>query len=264
MPSDTSIILTDLSSPDLRVEPSNSAISWDAILGGAVVAAAVGLVLAALGTGFGLATPSLTTFTITTGIWLIVAQWLASGLGGYLTGRLRVRWISLHTHEVFFRDTAHGFLTWSLATVFVAVVALVGAAWPINRGLGQAQGHETPGVAGYQVDWLFRAVRADDSPSASAVHAEAERLLTRGLLNSGLPVDDHAYLAQVVSARTGVTLDQANNRVDASMNAVRVAAEQARKTAATASILTAIAMLIGALIACVAAALGGQQRDEHA
>jgi len=53
-------------------------------------------------------------------IWLIITQWLASALGGYLTGRLRTKWVGIRTDEVFFRDTAHGFLAWALATVLVA------------------------------------------------------------------------------------------------------------------------------------------------
>ena len=101
-----------------------SAVSWPAIIAGAVVAAATSVLLLALGSGFGLASvspwaggASPLTFTVMTAIWLIVMQWVASGLGGYLTGRLRTRWIGTHVHEVFFRDTAHGFLSWALATV---------------------------------------------------------------------------------------------------------------------------------------------------
>ena len=264
MPSDTSIVLTDLSSDHPGTEHSPSAVSWAAIFSGAFVAAGVSLILVALGAGFGLATPSLASFTVMTGVWLIVTQWVASGVGGYLTGRLRVRWTSLHSHEVFFRDTAHGFVTWSVATVAVAALALAGAVLPGGQERNGASAHQTAGVAGYQVDWLFRSALVDETHSAEAIHAEAERLLARGLVNGGLSVDDRGYLATVVSSRTGVTLDQAKNRVDATMVNLRQAADIARKTAAKASIVTAIAMLIGALIACVAAALGGQQRDEHA
>jgi uncharacterized membrane protein len=67
-----------------------------------------------------------TTFAVTSAIWLIVTQWLSSGVGGYVAGRLRTRWIGTHTHEVFFRDTAHGLITWAVATVLVAAV-LAGA-----------------------------------------------------------------------------------------------------------------------------------------
>src|SRR5690348_13139804 len=107
-----------------------SAASWPAIFAGAVTAIATTLILLALGTGFGLASvspwphsgASATTFTVMTAIWLIVVQWLSSLIGGYLAGRLRTRWVGLHTHEVFFRDTAHGFVTWALATVVGAAV----------------------------------------------------------------------------------------------------------------------------------------------
>jgi hypothetical protein len=105
-------------------EANRSAVSWAAVIAGAVVTAAASLILLALasGLGFTLISPwpgagiSVTTFTVTTAIGLIVVQWLASALGGYLTGRLRTKWVGTHTHEVFFRDTAHGLLMWALAT----------------------------------------------------------------------------------------------------------------------------------------------------
>ena len=65
---------------------------------------------------------SATTFTVTTAIWLIVTQWISAGLGGYIAGRLRTRWHGTPAHEVFFRDTAHGLITWSVATVLVGAV----------------------------------------------------------------------------------------------------------------------------------------------
>src|SRR5258708_29214328 len=113
------------------IEPPASAIYWAAILGGAVAAAAVTVVLVIVGSGFGLAwvspiearNPSVLTFALGAAIWLIVVQWIAALIGGFITGRLRVRWAGLHTHEVFFRDTAHGFLTWALSTLLVLAIA---------------------------------------------------------------------------------------------------------------------------------------------
>jgi hypothetical protein len=109
-----------------------SAVSWSAIAAGTVAAIALTLILMTLGSAFGLATVSpwpgvgakATSFTIGAGIWLIVTQWLASAVGGYMAGRLRTRWHGLHTDEVFFRDTAHGFLTWAFATVLLAAIAV--------------------------------------------------------------------------------------------------------------------------------------------
>ncbi|MGN6818635.1 MAG: hypothetical protein ACTHJR_08180 [Sphingomonas sp.] len=113
-----------------------SAVSWSAIIAGTVGAMALTLTLFALGSAFGLASVSPwpgvgakpDTFTIGAGIWIIVTQWLSAALGGYLAGRLRVRWHGLHTDEVFFRDTAHGFMTWATATVLIAVVAVAASA----------------------------------------------------------------------------------------------------------------------------------------
>jgi hypothetical protein len=121
--------------PRVDWQPSaGAAVSWPAIIAGAFVAVAVSLVLLTLGAGLGFAAISpwpghgapATTFAVTSAIWLIVTQWLSSGFGGYVAGRLRTRWIGTHTHEVFFRDTAHGLITWAVATVVVAAV-LAGA-----------------------------------------------------------------------------------------------------------------------------------------
>ncbi len=108
-----------------------SAVSWGAILAGAAVAEGSTLILLALGSGLGFAASSpwpgvgasLETFTVMAGIWLIVTQWIASALGGYIAGRLRTRWTSTHSHEVFFHDTAHGLAVWAVATVMVAAIA---------------------------------------------------------------------------------------------------------------------------------------------
>lgn len=109
-----------------------SAVSLSAIFAGTIVAIALTLTLGIIGSAFGLASISAwpgagagpVGFTIGAGIWMIVTQWASSATGGYIAGRLRTRWHGLHTDEVFFRDTAHGFVTWALATVVVALVAV--------------------------------------------------------------------------------------------------------------------------------------------
>jgi hypothetical protein len=116
--------------------PSGSAVSLSAVAAGTVVAIAVTITLGVIGTGFGLASVSVwpgaslspKAFTIGAGIWLIVTQWLSAAVGGYIAGRLRTRWHGLHTDEVFFRDTAHGFVTWAFATLIVAMVAVAASA----------------------------------------------------------------------------------------------------------------------------------------
>jgi hypothetical protein len=122
--------------PEQSVESSASAVEWAAIIGGALGAVGISIILFTLGSGLGLSSvspwswsnPSPTTFGMLAGIWLIVTQWLASALGGYLTGRLRTKWVGIRTEEIFFRDTAHGFLAWALATVLVATFVSLAAA----------------------------------------------------------------------------------------------------------------------------------------
>jgi hypothetical protein len=121
--------------PEQSVESSASAVEWAAIVGGALAAVGVSIILFTLGSGLGLSTvspwswsnPSPTTFGMVAAIWLIITQWLASALGGYLTGRLRKKWVGIRTDEVIFRDTAHGFLAWALATVLMATFITLAA-----------------------------------------------------------------------------------------------------------------------------------------
>jgi hypothetical protein len=241
---------------------ARSAVSWAAISAGAVVAAATSLALLALGSGLGFAAaspwpgvgPSVATFTVMTGLWLILTQWAASGAGGYIAGRLRTRWAGTHTHEVFFRDTAHGFLTWSLATVIVAVLAATAAG-----GVAGATG----GATAYEADALLRSSHPDDGAMAAGTRAEVARILAHSSARPGMAADDRAYLATLVASRTGLAQADAERRVDATLGVVRKAADDARKAASATAIFTALAMFIGAFIACIAAALGGQQRDEH-
>jgi hypothetical protein len=120
-------------------DESQSAVSWGAILAGAVAALALSFVLMGLAAGFGLklaspwpgARPSLAGFTPVLGAWTMVVQVLSSALGGYLAGRLRTKWLNVHTHEVHFRDTAHGLLVWAVSTLAgVVLVATLLAPTP--------------------------------------------------------------------------------------------------------------------------------------
>jgi hypothetical protein len=78
-------------------------VAWAAVIAGGVAAVAITVLLVALGTGIGLSSispwtssnPSATTFTLLAAGWLIIVQWLSSGLGGYLAGRLRTKWTAL-------------------------------------------------------------------------------------------------------------------------------------------------------------------------
>jgi hypothetical protein len=272
------------------VESSVSAISWGSIIGGAFAIAASSLILLALGSGFGLTSVSpwpnsgvsVTTFTAMTAIWFVIVQWLSSGLGGYLTGRLRTKWVGVHTHEVFFRDTAHGLLAWAVAAVVGAAVLASAVSSLLSSGThvaetvvsgtaagaGQAAIQQNPFA--YYVDSLFRSDHPDANASSNDVRTETTRIFAEGVRNGDVTDADKTYLAQLVSARTGLSQADAEKRVSDVTGKIKAAdakarqvADAARKAGAYLSIYTGVTMLIGAFIAAVAAALGGRHRDEH-
>ena len=241
-------------------ETSTSGVAWPAIIGGAFAAAALSLILIALGSGLGLATvspgsntgASMATFTVMTAVWLIVTQWLASGLGGYLTGRRRTKWVGLHTHEVFFRDTANGFLTWATATVigaaFLAAAAssvvsgsatmVAGFASGVSSGAGPELTQATTLAGGtlsdpmaYFVDSLYRTEHPNTNISDGDVRAQSSRILLNGMLNGDVPAPDKTYLALLVSARTGLSPADAEKRVDAVITQTKAAEVKARQAA---------------------------------
>lgn len=246
----------------LGAESSRSAVNWAPALAGAAVAVATTLILVALGSGLGFASASPwpgagatgTTFAIGVGVWLIVTQWLSSFIGGYMAGRLRTKWTGVHTEEVFFRDTAHGLLAWAVATGIIGAVALGATV----SAAGAASSAASASVS-YAADTMLRSTRPETDASG-AIRGEIGRLLSRG---GDLNADDKTYLAAQVAERTGVPPQEAQQRVDRAVTSIREAADKAREASSAFGFFTALSMLIGAFIASVAAAYGGQLRDKH-
>jgi hypothetical protein len=246
-----------------------STVSWGAVLAGAAVAAAVSLLLFALATGLDLAALSSTNratpdawFTVIAAVALIVAQWIPASLGGYITGRLRTRWIGTHTHEVFFRDSAHGFLTWCVATVFMA------------SGLGSGLASSASHLTGADRSGGAAAHTAQPSVFTAQPGAFGQAPLSASVpMHSELVVPDGPTLADVLDTdRTHVARPAATLGADPEPGDARrpewdrlawQASDAERRDAAAISILTALSMLVGACIASVSAALGGRMRDLH-
>jgi hypothetical protein len=271
-----------------------SAISWPAIIGGAFAIAAISLILLALGAGLGFASvspwsnsgPSATTFTVAAAIWLIVVQWLSAAFGGYLTGRLRTKWVSVPSDEIYFRDTAHGFLAWAVAAV-ITVSALASATSSFIGGTARIVGTATASAAqgttanapassgsaldptAYLVSELFRSDHPDVGGNLQAARAEATPVIVHALGEGGIPTADKNHLSQLVVARTGLSQPDAAKRVDDVDGQVKAAwvkahqtADQVRKAASYLSLYTAFSMLVGAFIAAVAATIAGHRRDQ--
>jgi hypothetical protein len=263
-----------------------SAVSWPAVIAGGFVAGAITLLLLALGAGIGFSVispwsglPDITSTKAATvaGIYMCVIAVMASALGGYITGRLRVRWAGTLSDEAYFRDTAHGVLAWAFATVLGA--ALLGsAATTITSGAvagaGPAAmtagptGRSTSDVVAPYLDRLFRpdyGALAGRQPVASigGEVVTADRDAARRLLASprDLLDDDRQYLAQMVSARTGLSPADAEKRVTTVHDDLRAALDRARRISMHLSFWLVASMFLGALAAALAATEGGAQRD---
>lgn len=255
-----------------------SAVSWAAVFAGATGAAALSLILLILGTGLGLSSvspwahagASAASVGVGTIVWVLVTQLLASGMGGYLAGRLRTRWVDLHTDEVYFRDTAHGFLAWAIASLATAALLTSVIGSIIGGGVQAASrtglptsttaavgaaitGPDMPSpdlattpVGGpansvdYFADTLFRksaaaAPAAPADPPSPNLLAEAARIIANGLRTGALPQDDAFYLATVVAQRTGLSQQEADKRVSDIFAAAQTKQRDAQGAAKTAA-----------------------------
>lgn len=243
-----------------NTQSDTSAVSWGAIVAGAAAAAALSLILLILGTGLGLSSVSpwahsgisATTFGVSTILWVTATQLIASGMGGYLAGRLRTKWVTVHTDEVYFRDTAHGFLAWAVASLVTAALltSVIGAiiSGGIQAGASVAGGVATTATAataggaaagsemaksgsdggpmGYFVDYLFRrdintaalagsGARPEGAMEQTAVapSSEVARIFMTTIQTGTLAAEDVKYVGQIVSQHTGLTQKDAEKRV---------------------------------------------------
>jgi hypothetical protein len=215
-------------------------------------------------------------------------QLAASALGGYLAGRLRTKWVSVHTDEVYFRDTAHGFLAWAVATLGTAALltsvvgsivsggvqagaavastatsaAVSGAAAAGSGAVEQVGGGEGP--IGYFVDSLFRpgaeqgeSLDLDErsAEQAAASIAEVSRIFANAVRTGAMPDDDVRYVAQVIAARTDISQREAEQRVrevftrvQTTLDEAETAAREAADAAREASAYAALWLFISLLI----------------
>ena len=280
-------------------DANNSGINWGAVFAGAVVSASMLMLMLMLGVGFGLSSVSpwensgvsAKAIGASSILWLAFTQLVAFGIGGYLAGRLRIKWANVHTDEVYFRDTAHGLLAWSVAAL-VTVVLLASTTKAILNGVAEAS---VTGVTAmdnmkaplsisdinpldYYVDLLLRKNQKDSSTEnvrgGNNLRAEVETILTNNIKDGKLSIDDRTYLAQIVSQQTGLPQADAELRVDSifakistsietTKNSGIKAIETARKVAAHTSLWMFAMLLLGAFISSLTATYGGRLRDHN-
>ena len=289
---------TEHSPAALQDSSGHSGVSWAAIFAGAATAAALSLLLIMLGAGLGFSAVSpwanegvgAKGLGITAIVWLALTQIIASGMGGYLAGRLRVKWANMHGDEVYFRDTAHGFLSWAVATLVTATLiagsissvigsgvqaganVASGAASAMSTAAASHADKNTGNSSDYFIDTLFRDDRGT-AVSEDAAHGIVTRIFVRSLGNDGqLSGEDRTYLAQIVAQRTNLSQAEAEQRVDQvyakahqAVEDAKVKAKEAADTAAKVAAWTTrwmfISLLLGAFFASLCATFGGRQRD---
>lgn len=297
---------------------SASAVSWGAIFAGAAAAASLALMLLMLGAGLGLTSISpwenqglaAGTVGIAAIAWLTFTQIVASGMGGYVAGRLRTKWVDTHTNEIYFRDTAHGFLTWAVALLVSAVLltttisSLIGGsakivgsvaggatATAVNNA-GEGSSMLSKSSMEYFTRSLFRASGSTPAGNSNASGndamamnqpvppkaespaqlAEVTGIFANSIYSGALPQDDLTYVAQLVSQNTGISQQEAEQRVQAvydkaqanlkeAKDKAQQAADAARKTTSYVTLWSFISLLIGAFVASLCATYGGRQRD---
>jgi len=272
----------------------HSYVDWAAVIGGIVLASAISLLLLAFGSAIGLSFANFDAAPDVNPIWIAIAaaSWLlwvqisSFMLGGYVTGRLRRRFNDATEHESDVRDGMHGLLVWGGALVLGAVIAVGGigaAATAVGNAVGtatMAASNVADDAAGalptdpnaYFVDTLFRAPPGA-TPAAGSLQdyrGEATRILATGAVTGSVSDTDKAYLAQLVSANTGLTPDEATTRVNEVLAAVddakakaAAAAETARKWTVLGAFLTAASLLVSGVGAYWAAMKGGNHRDKQ-
>jgi hypothetical protein len=258
----------DTASPVSLNETPITAVFWPAVAAGAFVAGAMSLTLMTLGAGIGLSSISpwpdagVSTSRVAPMaiIWIILVQILSSALGGYLAGRLRTKWVALHTHEVYFRDTAHGFMVWAVGLVITAIF-LSSSVVGVSRNNAFVFADTRVNPNNYYIDALFRTAHPEATRSDEPIRAEAGLILANAIGERGMLPQDRDYLAQLVVTRTGLSKAEANRRVDDTIAQARNATDNARKALAHSFYWLFVALLFGAFFASYAATIGGKQRD---
>jgi len=252
----------------VRNESFASGVSWAAVSSGAFVTMALFWAFSALGAGVGLSSispwsntgPSPTSLGAGAVIWLCVIEIISCAFGGYVAGRLRSKWVEIHSDEVYFRDTAHGFLVWAVA--FVVSIAFLASAASVMAGGNRNARFEGANVdaSRYYVDGLFRTTQPSKVPDDS-LRSEVATIFAHAIGARELSDVDKNYLADLVTAHAGVARPEAEKRVTEDFSLLQQSVDATRKAIAHSLYWLFVALLLGAFSASFAATFGGKQRD---
>jgi hypothetical protein len=258
----------------IAVPDQISFLQWGPIIAGALVAAALSLLLIAFGSAVGLSIASSSptwrdasaALAVGSGIYLLLTAIASFGLGGYVAGRLRERWHpTAHSNVVEFRDGVHGVLAWAIAVVVSGIIIAASVAGVASKAVEPASSPAaTAGepVIAYELDRLLRTERRVAEADLNYTRAEAGRILLAATGRAGISAEDRSYLARLVASKTGIAAPDAERRVEVAITAATTAVHKARRSAVILGFSTAASLLLGAVAAWYAACAGGRHRDE--
>jgi len=262
-----------------------SFVDWGAILAGALIAAALMAVFVNFGIalGLGIAPPPSGTarwgmpawgYAVSIALWLILSQIAAMASGGYVAGRMRRPAAEIADSETHVRDGMNGLTVWGVASCLIVALTV----WTVAGGLSAASsavGTATQSAAAspasaYVADLLLRpggaagasaTAPAATAPPAGAADADAVRRIVDRATDFTIDDADKTFIAQVIARRSGLTDQEARQRIDEVLGRFAQQAEEARRYGIIAAFVTAVTALIAAAAAWSAAVLGGAHRD---
>jgi hypothetical protein len=274
---------------------ADNTVAWNAVFAGAAAAAALSLILLILGTGLGLSSVSpwnsagisATTLGISSILWITTTQVIASGMGGYLAGRLASGWSTVRRDEVYFRDTAHGFLAWAFASLLTAALlaSVIGSiiGGTARFGVSSVAPASTESAvklpelvdasSSYFIDTLFRGTNTGSTDrSRIELTGEVSRIMLNAMQSESMSIVDAQYVGELIAQRTGLTQVAAEKRVTETFDRLKTkktelltstkeAANKARKASAYTALWLFISLLMGAFAASYFATYGAKRRD---
>jgi len=257
---------------DAATPARTSHFQWPAIFGGAIAAAGISFTLHAFALGIGLSVASTAptwrdssgVFWLLTGLYLLFVALVSFAFGGYVAGRMRAP-LNLDTAEMEFRDGMHGLVTWGLAIMMTALLALGVAATgsnavaPSGGSAGAAESVAGENIIASELDELFRSGRVP----ADLVYrrAEAARILLKSSSHAGVPDEDRSYLTTMVASAIALPSAEADGRVNRAIAASAQEIHKARAAAVLQAFFVAVALLVGAAVSWYAACQGGRDRE---
>jgi len=252
-------------------------VSWSAIIGGAIAAAALAFILHSFAAAVGLAVTSIaptwrdssTALVLLSGVYLVLAALASYALGGYVAGRIRGPSGARSDETIEYRDGLHGLLSWALATVLTGMLLVITAqalprlAAPSAGSAGPATSVAGENIIAFDLDRLFRGSERRQTVDFERTRAEAARILLTVSSHDGMRADDRTELVRLVSSATGLAGPEADRRVTEVAGQARGNIQKARRSAVILAFMAGAAALLGAAAAWFAAIAGGAHRDNR-